>query len=177
MMRAYRSAGKYYHKSGYVVEKYVEDIITLRRDDEILHRLDGPAFEGHNGDNEWWINDKIYTNFKDFQIAGCLTDDQITILILKYGEISSGSTMMYDVCGNEMWRDHNNVLHRLDGPALIVTSVDNAYLSSKYQHGDNWYVQGVRCDSFDEFQRASYLSDDAIKFLKLKYGEPLPLRE
>ena len=50
------------------------------------HRLDGPSIdcEGH----QWWYIDGVrYYNFKDFQAAGKLTDDEITMLILKYGEM------------------------------------------------------------------------------------------
>ncbi len=27
---------------------------------KILHREDGPAYEGANGDKEWWLNDKLH---------------------------------------------------------------------------------------------------------------------
>jgi hypothetical protein len=51
------------------------------------HRLDGPAFEGADGCNIWCVNNHTYTNFKDFQEAGGLTDDQMCIIRLKYGDI------------------------------------------------------------------------------------------
>jgi len=52
----------------------------------LRHRLDGPAIIHHDR-VEWYISGIRCTNFKDFQIASGLFDDQITILILKYGEI------------------------------------------------------------------------------------------
>jgi hypothetical protein len=53
------------------------------------HRLDGPEIEYSNGDAEMWaINGIMYWNFKDFQADGNLTDDQMTILRLKYGAIT-----------------------------------------------------------------------------------------
>ena len=74
-----------------------------------LHRLDGPAVVSSKGTLEWWVNGvrhrldgpaielthaKVwlihgvrYANFKDFQAAGNLTDEQMCILRLKYGEI------------------------------------------------------------------------------------------
>jgi len=52
------------------------------------HRTDGPALIDSNGYAEWHIKGINYDNFKDFQKAGRLTDDQMTILKLKYGEIS-----------------------------------------------------------------------------------------
>ena len=52
-----------------------------------IHRLDGPAVEWADGEKEWWVNDTEYGNFKDFQLAGHLTDDEMCILRLKYGSI------------------------------------------------------------------------------------------
>jgi hypothetical protein len=77
-----------------------------------FHRLDGPAIEWtdgrkswHVGGNQnislyelldgvkasayniWRINDVRYTNFKEFQAAGRLTDEAMMVLRLKYGEI------------------------------------------------------------------------------------------
>jgi len=51
------------------------------------HRLDGPAIIDPRGFIFWYIKGDRYTNFKDFQEAGKLTEDQMTILKLKYGEI------------------------------------------------------------------------------------------
>jgi len=51
------------------------------------HRLDGPAVEWRDGGTSWYINGDLYTNFKDFQEAGNLSDDQMTILCLKYGSL------------------------------------------------------------------------------------------
>ena len=51
------------------------------------HRLDGPAIVYLTGDSYWCINNSQVTNFKDFQEAGGLSDDQMCILRLKYGEI------------------------------------------------------------------------------------------
>jgi len=53
-----------------------------------LHRIDGPAVECHTANTIWWcIYGKRYYNFKDFQAAGGLSDDEMCILRLKYGEI------------------------------------------------------------------------------------------
>ena len=48
------------------------------------HSTTGPAIDIDNKCG-WYIHGKPYTNFKDFQEAGGLTDDQMTILKLKYG--------------------------------------------------------------------------------------------
>jgi len=50
------------------------------------HRLDGPAFTGSKH-RSWWINNQEYRNFKDFQKAGGLSDEEMCILRLKYGSI------------------------------------------------------------------------------------------
>jgi len=53
-----------------------------------VHRLDGPAVEHASGTTEWWVSGNQHFNFKDYQEASGLPDDQITILILKYGGIT-----------------------------------------------------------------------------------------
>jgi hypothetical protein len=47
------------------------------------HRLDGPAVIWDNGDMEWWVRGNGCSTM--FQQAANLTDDEMTILILKYG--------------------------------------------------------------------------------------------
>ena len=55
--------------------------------DAKLHRADGPAVEYASGKMSWYINGVAFTNFKDYQRAGGLTDREIMVLRLKYGEI------------------------------------------------------------------------------------------
>ena len=50
------------------------------------HRLDGPAFEVHNY-KTWYYHGEGFSSFDDFQKFAKLTNDQITILKLKYGDI------------------------------------------------------------------------------------------
>jgi len=73
-------------------------------DDNKYHRLDGPAvivhmdatdwmytyyvFDGICAGDNWVIHGIRYTNFKDFQAAGGLSDEQMCILRLKYGDPS-----------------------------------------------------------------------------------------
>jgi hypothetical protein len=52
--------------------------------DGLLHSTTGPAIE-HDDECGWYIHGKPYTNYNDFQKDTNLTDDQITILKLKYG--------------------------------------------------------------------------------------------
>jgi len=49
------------------------------------HRLDGPAVERHDGSVAWWVNGRRYYNLETFLLAAGLSDDQVTILKLKYG--------------------------------------------------------------------------------------------
>ena len=51
----------------------------------LFHRLDGPAWEGADGNVVWWVNGHRYYTFNSFQLAAGLSEDQITILKLKYG--------------------------------------------------------------------------------------------
>ena len=51
------------------------------------HRLDGPAVEHASGSTEWWAYGGQCFNFKSFQEAGGLTDDEMCVIRLKYGEI------------------------------------------------------------------------------------------
>jgi hypothetical protein len=30
----------------------------------LLHREDGPAYEGYNGYKEWWLNDEEYSEYE-----------------------------------------------------------------------------------------------------------------
>ena len=53
----------------------------------IPHRIDGPAILYSDGSYSWAIDGVWYSNFKDFQAAGNLTDMDMMILKLKYGEI------------------------------------------------------------------------------------------
>lgn len=51
------------------------------------HREDGPSIIWADGHQEWWVNDKRMHNNKSFQKAAKLTDQDVTALILKYGNI------------------------------------------------------------------------------------------
>ena len=53
-----------------------------------LHRLDGPAVEHASGSTEWWAYGGQCFNFKDFQEAGGLSDEEMCVLRLKYGAIT-----------------------------------------------------------------------------------------
>lgn len=51
------------------------------------HRIDGPALTRYDGSRSWWLYDNIVQSAEEFQqISGC-SDEHLTMLILKYGEI------------------------------------------------------------------------------------------
>lgn len=52
----------------------------------LRHRLDGPALVYKNGEIRWYINDKRYRDARRYQQDAKLTDEEMTLLILKYGE-------------------------------------------------------------------------------------------
>jgi hypothetical protein len=51
------------------------------------HRVDGPAIIWYDGEYWWYINGKRYLNNKSFQEAASLSDEDMTAIILKYGNI------------------------------------------------------------------------------------------
>ena len=51
------------------------------------HRIDGPAVIWADGIFEWYLNGIQITSSLEFRRTGNLTDEQMTILFLKYGEI------------------------------------------------------------------------------------------
>jgi hypothetical protein len=51
------------------------------------HRIGGPAVEWDDGGYSWYIRGKLCKSFKEYQKKTKLSDNEITILILKYGDI------------------------------------------------------------------------------------------
>lgn len=52
-----------------------------------IHRLDGPAIIYNDGDMGWYINDNLYTSWKRFGEVAKLSEEQLSILVLKYGSM------------------------------------------------------------------------------------------
>lgn len=52
-----------------------------------LHRLDGPAVIYPNGTKVWYINDARCHSWHEFQEQSGLSNEEMSLLILKYGEI------------------------------------------------------------------------------------------
>ena len=48
------------------------------------HRVDGSAIISADRSQYWFLNDKYYTDKKKFQKAANLSDEDMTILLLKY---------------------------------------------------------------------------------------------
>ena len=51
------------------------------------HRLDGPAGERSDGTKFWFVDGKQHYTNKSFQVAAKLSDEYMTVLILKYGNM------------------------------------------------------------------------------------------
>lgn len=52
-----------------------------------LHRVDGPAIVWYDEDVEWWIEGKCASTFREFQkMSGC-SDEHLTMMKLKWGEM------------------------------------------------------------------------------------------
>jgi hypothetical protein len=52
------------------------------------HRKGGPAVVFPNGDRDWYIHGTLHYNNKSYQEAAGLSDEEMTMIILKYGNIS-----------------------------------------------------------------------------------------
>jgi len=105
----YNADGNLHRTDGPAIEWYDGELWWMNHNR--LHRTDGPAIEYPDGDESWYINGTLhrldgpalnhpvssiigwhihgvrYYNFKDFQKAGGLSDEEMCILRLKYGEI------------------------------------------------------------------------------------------
>ncbi len=51
------------------------------------HRTDGPAVIYPDGDCEWWIKGKTFGNNKSYQLEAGLSDEEMAVIILKYGSV------------------------------------------------------------------------------------------
>ena len=51
------------------------------------HREDGPAVIWANGTKTWWINSNPCYNNKSFQKAANLSDEDMLMIKLKYGDV------------------------------------------------------------------------------------------
>ncbi len=52
------------------------------------HRIDGPASIFHNNHMSWWIRGVRRRTNKEFQEAAGISDEDMTIIIMKYGNVS-----------------------------------------------------------------------------------------
>lgn len=52
-----------------------------------FHRVNGPAFILPDGSNRWYISGKRIIERKVYQRLARLSDEEMTLLILKYGDI------------------------------------------------------------------------------------------
>jgi hypothetical protein len=66
---------------------YESDDIKLWAVNGLWHRVDGPAYIEKGRAPEWWLNDKHIGNTKEFQQTAGLTDEEMTMIVLKYGGV------------------------------------------------------------------------------------------
>ena len=53
-----------------------------------LHRKNGPAVEWPNGMNTWYVDGKRYTCNRTYQKAAGISDEDMAMIVLKYGNVS-----------------------------------------------------------------------------------------
>ena len=71
---------------------------------------------------------------------------------------SRGPAVKYTY-GRNLWYKHGK-LHRTDGPAIV-----------DYRMGHVWFVNDVKCNSAEKFQKAANISDEKLAKLIAKYGK------
>jgi hypothetical protein len=80
----YNDKGQY-HREGMPAFIHIDGLQSYWLNGKV-HRTDGPAVIS-KGRYKWWINDKIYISNKYFQEAAGITDEDMTAIILKYGNV------------------------------------------------------------------------------------------
>ena len=53
----------------------------------MYHRIDGPAVISDTGYMAWWMNDRRYTDNASYQKAAGLSDEQMIMMVLEYGDV------------------------------------------------------------------------------------------
>lgn len=56
--------------------------------DGTIHRTDGPAVVFPNGNQDWYIGGVLRCTNKSYQEAAGLSDEEMTMIVLKYGNVS-----------------------------------------------------------------------------------------
>ena len=75
-----------YHRIGGPAVIYVDGIEEWWVDNK-RHRIDGPALVSVD-DYIWCVNGKVYVSNEEYQEAAGLSDEEMTIIVLKYGNVS-----------------------------------------------------------------------------------------
>jgi len=90
------------------------------------HRVDGPAFIGVNGHQEWWVKGRRHCLSGPAVIFADGTEEWYVDGLAH--RVDGAAYMGAD--GNRVWYV-NGIIHRIDGPAIV-------YLSNEYE----WYING-----------------------------------
>jgi hypothetical protein len=63
------------------------DAIVYLNDERHYHRTCGPAMIHNNGGYAWFVDGKRYRSIKTYQEAAGLSDEEMSMMVLKYGNI------------------------------------------------------------------------------------------
>jgi hypothetical protein len=63
-----------------------------------LHRTDGPAIEWETGEYTWYVRGIRMTSLLDVIQLTNMSDDELTIMILRYGQIEEYLTLEQSIC-------------------------------------------------------------------------------
>lgn len=82
-----------------------------------------------------------------------------------------------------LWHDEDGLLHREDGPAVIMQNGTKYWYRRGYLHREDgpaiinvfgespqWYLNGQNMQNFKEYVQLLDLGDELISFFVLKYG-------
>jgi hypothetical protein len=66
---------------------FTEDGSEFWNNGHLLHRIDGPAVRWANGGHSWYVSGALYVTNESYQKAAGLSDEDMTLLVLKYGNV------------------------------------------------------------------------------------------
>jgi hypothetical protein len=83
----YYNGGNQYHRENGPAVIYADGTQYWYKNGR-RHRIDGPAVIHASGYTCWYLDDTGYIDNKSFQSVANLTDEDMTAIILKYGNVN-----------------------------------------------------------------------------------------
>lgn len=87
------------------------------------------------------------------------------------------------IADRTLWRDEDGLLHREDGPAIIMQNGTKYWYCRGYLHREDgpaiinvfgeppqWYLNGQNMQNFEEYVQLLGRNEELISYYLLKYG-------